>query len=237
MLANAAVKVERKASISAYALPPVELLRMGLVLRGHQREILICTGPEARLHDGKRFKQAAKLVTPPDRDVIGKIAGRHAFCNAHRRGDRLAERIGESYCDNDSDECGTEGDPEHGGACFGDRRFRLGPEVEAIGRHQFDEIVECRGGLVALLHQRESRGYLSQAARRRLEDLQPGARPATEASLRLLPRRLDACALDPPAFAPRSMRRVSPTMTAPKPRLAKPSRAKTGYGNGRCEQG
>jgi len=39
------------------------------------------------------------------------------------------------------------------------------------------------------------------------------------------------------AFAPRSMRRVSPTMTAPKPMLAKPSRAKTGYGNGRCEQG
>ena len=34
------------------ALPPVDLLRMGLVLGGHQREILIGAGLQARLHDG-----------------------------------------------------------------------------------------------------------------------------------------------------------------------------------------
>jgi hypothetical protein len=70
----------------------------------------------------------------------------------------------------------------------GDRRFRLGPEVEAIGRHQFHEIVERRDGLVALLRQREGRGDLGQAARHRLEDLQSGARPAAEAGFSLLPR-------------------------------------------------
>ncbi len=148
------------------ALPPGDLLRMGLVLRGHQREILIGAGLQARLHDGKRLEKPAQFVTPPDRDIICKIAGRHTFCNVHRGRDRLAERIGKGHGDNESDERGTDGDPEHGGMRGGDRCFRLGPVVEAIGRHQFHKIVERRDGLVALLRQREGRGDLGQPARR-----------------------------------------------------------------------
>ena len=81
------------------ALPPVDLFRMGLVLRGHQREILVGAGLQARLHDGERFQQTAEFVAAPDRDIIREIAGRHALGNAHRGGDRLAERIGEGDCD------------------------------------------------------------------------------------------------------------------------------------------
>ena len=115
----------------------------------------------------------------------------------HGSRDRLAERPGKGHGDDEPDECGADGDPEHGGARRGDRRFRLGPVVEAIGRHQFHEIVERRDSLVALPRQREGRGDLGQAARRRLEDLQSGARPAAEAGFSLLAGGLDVRTLDP----------------------------------------
>ena len=82
VLARAAVKVERKASISAsMRCRRLTCSASRLVLGGHQREILIGARLQARLHDGERFQQAAKFVTPPDRDIIGKLPAATRFSN------------------------------------------------------------------------------------------------------------------------------------------------------------
>jgi hypothetical protein len=114
VLASAAEKEERKASISA----SMRSRRVTCCARVSSLED-ISAMVQARPHDGKRSQQTAELVPPSDRDVIGKIAGRHALCNFHSSGDGLTERVSEGHRDEEADECRPDRDPEQGGACFG----------------------------------------------------------------------------------------------------------------------
>jgi hypothetical protein len=178
-------------------LAPADLLGMGQVLGGLQHQLFVRTRLQAGLHDRERLQETAELVAPPHVDLIGEVSGGHAFGDPHRRGNRLAHGVRKRNREQQSDQRGTDGNPQHGGPRGSNAGLRLGPVVEAKGGDDFDEVIKRGNGLVALLRQRESGWNLGLPAGHRLQDLQPVIRPGPDPALGLRQRRLRIRALHP----------------------------------------
>jgi len=114
--------------------------------------VFIGTRFEMGLHGIERSQQTAKFVGPLTGDLVGEIAGRHAFGDLHGLKDRLAHGVGKTDRKHDPDQSCSYRQRQHG--CAGIRNCRLGCHsiFKAIRGDGLNKVVKRLCGVIAFLH-------------------------------------------------------------------------------------
>ena len=133
------------------------------------------------LHGIERSQQTAKFVGPLTGDLVGEIAGRHAFGDLHGLKERLAHGVGKTDRKHDPDQCCSNRERKQGCASPRNCRFRFHPVSKAKRGNSLDEIVEGCRGVIAPLSDRKGNLSLREAIRRGCETLEFRVRPIANA--------------------------------------------------------